>query len=61
MVGSNGKIVRAYTLVDQALSLLIEADVDDALEGPMWEAIRTTDNAGMAISRLLAMLGEEAD
>lgn len=60
-MGSDGKIVRAYTLVDHALSLLMEADAEDALEGPMWEAIRATDNAGMAISRLLAMLGEEAD
>lgn len=60
-MGSDGKILRAYTLVDQALSLLIEADEDGAPEEPMWEAVRTTNNAGVAISRLLALLGEEND
>ena len=60
-MGSDGKIARAYDLVDQALKLLIESDTEDALEGPVWEAIRATDNAGVAISRLLAMLGEGGD
>ena len=57
---SGDKVTLAYALVDKALRLLHEVDIDDALEGPIWEAISTTDDAGLAISRLLVEMGRES-
>lgn len=56
---SGDKVELAYVLIDKVLRLLYEVDIDDALEGPIWEAIRATDDAGLAISQLLVEMGKE--
>lgn len=56
---SGDKVTLAYDLVDKALRLLYEVDIDDALEGPIWEAISATNDAGIAISQLLFEMGRE--
>lgn len=60
-MGSKDMVDRAYVLIDKVLRLLHEVDIDDALEGPIWEAISATDDAGLAISQLLVEMGKEDD